>query len=275
MSLILGVFASVLIGISDTCGRASARRADSISHVTMQMAVGAVAALPVALVMRSSLIAKDLGQGAVSGVFIALGLAIVYRAMADSSSAIAAPTAAVLGAIIPLAWDLIGGAELTTLAALGCVIALVSLALTTYTPGAADSTRRGLGLAVVGGVFFGLSIAFGADTDPDSGAWPAVAQRGVGFLAMALLASARGVPRLLPPGVRKFGVWGGLAGSLGMICWIIGAQQGDLGVVSVVASTYPAVVAVLATKFDDDTIEPHQVLGIGGAIAGTILIALG
>lgn len=59
-----------------------------------------------------------------------------------------------------------------------------------------------------------------------------------------------------------------------MISWIIGAQLGELGVVSIVASTSPAVVALLATKFDEDTIRPLQALGVAGAIAGTILIVL-
>ncbi len=240
----------------------------------MQMAVGVFVAAPVAIAMGSELLGRDLLQGVISGVLIATGLSIVYRAMADASSAIAAPTAAVIAALLPLFWDLVGGASLRPVAAIGCVIAVGSLALTTYSPGHGEGALRGLGMAAVGGVLFGLSVVFGADTSPDAGAWPAASQRAAGFFAMLVLARARSVPPLLPPGVRRFGVLGGVAGGLGMVCWVLGAQQGDLGTVSVVASTYPAVVAVLATRFDDDTIEWWQSLGIGGAILGTILIAV-
>ena len=275
MSIVLGVLASLLIGVSDTSGRASSRRADSISHVTMQMAVGIVVATPIALVMGSTLLWVDAVKGMISGVLVAAGLAMVYRAMADSSSAIASPAAAVLAAVFPLAWDLITGAELSALAGVGAVVALVSLGLTTYSPADDIPVRRGLGMALAGGVLFGLSIVFGADTNPDAGAWPAAFQRGAGFVAMFALARGRNVPPILPVGVRKWGIIGGIAGAAGMVAWIIGAQRGDLGLVSVIASTYPAVVVALATRFDDDTIAPWQILGILGAIVGTGLIAFG
>ncbi len=274
MSLLLGVAASVLIGISDTFGRASSRRAEPISHVSMQMAVGVLVAVPVALLLRNEIRVDDLAMGLVSGALIALGLSLLYRAMAESSSAVAAPAASVLVALIPLIWDLLGGAELSSLAALGCVIALASLVLTTYSPTDSKTSLRGLGLAALAGVFLGVSVIFAADTNPDSGAWPAASQRLAGFVAMLMLARLRSVPAFLPPGIRRFGYLGGVAGALGMISWIIGAQLGELGVVSIVASTSPAVVALLATKFDEDTIRPLQALGVAGAIAGTILIVL-
>jgi len=273
--ILLGVFAALFVGISDAFGRGSARRADSVSHVSTQMLVGVFAALPVALVLGSSFIGRDVVRGIVSGLILAVGLAVVYRAMALSSSAVVAPTAAVLAALVPLVWDLAGGTRLTTLETLGCLIALLSLVLTTINPDLGDRVRQGLVLALGGGVLFGISIVVAADTSEASGAWPAVSQRAGGFVAMAALAQARRVPVMLAPDVRKFGVGGGIAGALGMVCWIMGAQLGDVGTVSVVGSTYPAVVVVLAARFDDDVVKWWQALGIVGAITGSALLALG
>lgn len=239
------------------------------------MIVGVAAALPAVLVVSSSFIGRDVFRGLISGLILAVGLAIVYRAMADSSSAIAAPTAAVLAALVPLVWDLIGGTRLSGLETLGCLIALASLVLTTVNPALGDRVRAGLSLSLVGGVLFGISIVVAADTSEASGAWPAVSQRAGGFMLMAVLAKMRRVPVLLPAGVRRFGVAGGIAGALGMVCWIVGSQIGDVGTVSVVGSTYPAVVVVLASRFDDDQVRWWQGLGIAGAIAGSALIALG
>ncbi len=273
MPILLGVLASLAIGISDTCGRASAKRADSVSHVSVQMFVGAIVAVPVALILGSQLIGVDVIKGALSGVSIAIGLSIVYKAMSEASSAVVAPTAAVLAAVLPLGWDLIGGTRLSTLAGIGCAIALVSLGLTTFDPDLGDRVKTGLFWAVIGGTFFGLSIVFVGDTSTESGAWPAAIQRLTGFVAMIPVARQRKVPLTLPPGVRRFGLLGGIAGAVGMVAWAIGAQQGDLGTVSIAAATYPAVVAVL-TLFDGDRLRWWQGLGILGAIAGTILIAL-
>ena len=274
MPILLGVLASLFIGVSDTFGRASARRADSISHVGTQMLTGAVVALPMVAILGSSFIGRDVLSGAVSGVLIAGGLSVVYRGMAVASSAVVAPLAAVLAALIPLIWDLVSGTRLETLEWVGSAVAITSLGLTTFDPDLGDRVRAGLVLAITGGILFGLSVAFAADTSEDSGAWPAVSQRLTGFLAMVPLALSRSIPVFLPAGVRRFGVLGGVAGALGMVCWIIGGQRGDLGTVSVVSSTYPAVVAVLAVAFDEDRVRWWQAVGIAGAIAGSGLIAL-
>jgi len=274
MPILLGALASLFIGISDTLGRASSKRADSVSHVSTQMLTGVVVSLPFVFLLGSELIGRDLASGALSGVFIGAGLAVVYRGMALSSSAVVAPTAAVLAALLPLAWDLIGGTRLASLEIIGCVIAIASLGLTTFNPDLGDRVRQGLILAVAGGILFGLSVVFAADTSEASGAWPAVTQRATGFLVMIPLAMRRAVPVFLPTGVLRFGLAGGVAGAIGMVCWVIGSQQGDLGTVSVISSTYPAVVALLATRYDGDEIRWWQAVGIVGAIAGSACIAL-
>ncbi len=274
MPVLLGIVASLFIGFSDTFGRASAKRADAVSHVATQMIIGVAATMPLALVLGHELLGPDLVAGAASGVSIAVGLSILYRAMADSSSSIAAPIAAVMAALVPLAWDLIGGAELEPLALVGCVVALASMALCSVNNRLGAAARTGVIMAIAGGLFLGLAVALAADTAEASGVWPAVAQRFTGFLAMVAVALRRGVAPVLPPGVRRFGVGGGIAGGVGMAAWVLGAQLGDLGTVSVVASTYPAVVVVLATTFDGDEIRWWQALGIAGAILGTVLIAL-
>ncbi len=275
MPLLLGVLASLFIGISDTCGRASSRRADSISHVSTQMLVGVFVTFPLVVALGSEPIGRDLVSGAGSGVAVACGLAVVYHAMAAASSSVVAPIAAVIAALLPLVWDLMTGGSLTALSGLGCALAVVSLALSSMTGDLGDRLRSGVTLAIAGGALFGLAIVLVADTSEASGAWPANIQRVTGFVSMVVLARMRNVPVFLPTGVRRFGLAGGVAGGLGMVAWAVGAQQGDLGTVSVVSSTYPAVVVVLATLFDDDTIRWWQAVGIVGAIAGTALIALG
>lgn len=273
MPIVLGVFASLFIGLSDTFGRASSRRADSISHVSMQMLIGVVVSLPAVVLLGSTFMGRDVISGAVSGIFVAAGLAAVYRGMALSSAAVVSPAAGVIGALLPLAWDLAGGTRLVTLEIVGCVIAIAALGLTTFNPDLGDRVRTGLLFAIGGGICFGLAVVFAADTSAASGAWPAVSQRAAGFVAMIPLALHRKVPIFLPTGVRKFGVGGGIAGAVGMICWIIGGQRGDLGTVSVVSSTYPAVVAFLSVRFDGDHLRWWQAIGIGGAIIGSALIA--
>lgn len=276
MPIILGIVAALAIGFSDTFGRASALRASALSHVATQMLAGAVVALPTVLLVDSAWVWRDVLSGAISGVLIALGLSIVYRAMADSSSAIAAPIAGVLSALIPLLWDLLGGTAISTIALLGCGVAIVSMAIVTIDPEIDDGTiRRSVFFALLGGTFFGLSIALAGDTSIASGTWPAFFNRAIGFVALTPLVARSRVRLFLPPEVRKFGLAGGLAGAVGMVALVLGAQRGNLGTVSVIAATYPAVIVVLTSTFDNDRVRWWQVIGVLGAIAGTSLIALG
>lgn len=277
MSIVLGVAAAIFIGLSDSFGRASSRRdQSSVTHVTMQMFVGTLVALPFTVFIPSELIIRDVVSGSLSGVFVAMGLAIVYRAMADSSSAITLPLAGVMAIVVPFVWDIATGATLSGLAAAGCALAVISLVVVSFDPSmGTDTIRRGLGLAFLGGCLFGLTFLFAGVTSEASGAWPAVFNRGVGLVGISLLAAKSGAPLLLEPSARKFGILGGIVGSLGMLALIVGTQIGSLGIVSVLAGSSPAVTVVVTSMFDDDRVTWWQMIGVAGAIAGASLIALG
>lgn len=274
MPIVLGILAAVLVGVSDTLGRASARRANSVSHVATAMSIGIPITLVAALLMGDEWRTADVISGALSGTLVAGGLGVAYRGMADSSAAVVSPISAVFAALIPLAWDIIGGLRPGLTVSIGCAIAIGSLGLTTFNPELSDRVRVGVLYGVLAGFMFGFGVVFVADTAEASGVWPTFSQRLVGFALMAVVASRRSLPVFLPDGLLKVGLFSGVFGTLGMISWVIGAQRGDLGTVSVAGSMFPAVVAVLAATFDDDQLRWWQGVGIIGAIVGMALIAL-
>ncbi len=277
VSIVLGIGAALTIGLSDAFGRASSRRSESsITHVISQMFIGTFVALPFIFVIDSAFIWGDVISGAASGVFVALGLAIVYRSMADSSSAVTLPLAGVMAILVPLLFDIATGARIGWITGVGMGIAIISLMVVSFDPAlGTEKVRRGLGLALGGGALFGLTFLFAGTTSEASGAWPAVFNRGVGFVGISVVALKSGAPFVLDRPSRVFGVAGGFAGSLGMLCLILGAQVGSLAVVSVLAGSSPAVTVIATALFDDDQVSWWQMLGIGGAITGTALIAIG
>lgn len=275
MPILLGALASLFIGISDTFGRSGAKRANSFSVVTMSMAVGVPITAFVSLVVGGDLIGRDLLFGAISGLLIATGLGVNYRGMAETSAAIVSPISAVLAALFPLLWDVLGGARPSALAWIGCVVALAALGFTTFNPNLGGRVAAGVAFGLFSGVLFGAGVTFLGETMEDSGSWPIVAQRTFGMLAVAALARSQRAPLVMPKAVRHHGLFAGLAGGVGMVCLIIGTQTGDLGEVAVAGSMFPAVVAVLSAIFDGDELRWWQGIGIAGAILGTALIALG
>ena len=275
MPILLGALASLFIGVSDTFGRSGAKRANSFSVVTMLMAVGVPITIVASLIVGGDLAGRDLLFGAASGLLIATGLGVNYRGMAETSAAIVSPVGAVLAALLPLLWDVVGGARPSTLAWLGCAVALAALAFTTFNPNLGGRIALGVAFGLASGVLFGAGIIFLGETMESSGSWPIVAQRTVGMVAVAALARSQGAPLLMPRAVRPIGFLAGLAGGIGMVCLIVGTQTGDLGEVAVAGSMFPAVVAVLSALFDGDELRWWQGIGIAGAILGTALIALG
>lgn len=275
MPVLFGLAASLLIGISDTLGRFTTRRASAIAHVATAMLIGVPTAAIVSAVAGHEVIRGDIVSGLASGLLLSTALAVMYRGMADSSAAVVSPIAAVFAALVPLGYDIARGLRPGPVVLVGCALAIVSLALTTFNPNLGHGIRRGLLLGVASGVLFGASIILVGETAEASGGWPVAAQRGMGAVTMVALARMSNAPAVLPASLMRLGLLSGIAGALGLVSLAVGAQSGDLGIVSVAGSMFPAVVAVLSALFDDDQLRWWQLLGIASAIAGMAMIAVG
>lgn len=275
MPIVLGALASVLIGCSDFLGRYGTRRSNAITATSGAMLGGAVSALIALALIPSVYALRDVVLGASSGLIVGIALALLYEAMATSSAAVAGPLVALGAALIPLGWDVVNGNRLTGLVVVGVVVAIASLLLVMYSPALKGTLRRGIGLSLMAAVLFGVSFTMVGEAGDDSGVWAPAAQRVTALVVMLVLATARGVPRLPPRRLVVPMLISGACGSLAIVAFAIGAQQGSLAAVAVSASMFPAVSATLAAAFDEDTLRWWQMIGILGVIAGISLMALG
>jgi drug/metabolite transporter (DMT)-like permease len=274
--IVLGALASVLIGCSDFLGRYGTRRSNAITATSGAMLGGAVSGL-IALVLIPSVFAgRDVALGVSSGLLVGIALALLYEAMATSSAAVAGPLVALGAALIPLGWDLARGNRPSELVFVGVVVAIASLLLVMYSPALKGTLRRGIGLSLMASVLFGVSFAMIGEAGDDSGVWAPAAQRVTALIVMLGLATARHVPRLPPRPLLGPMLISGTCGSLAIVAFALGVQQGDsLAAVAVSASMFPAVSATLAAAFDEDTLRWWQMIGILGVIGGISLMALG
>ena len=236
---------------------------------------GAVSALIALALIPSVFATRDVVLGVSSGLLVGIALALLYEAMATSSAAVAGPLVALGAALIPLGWDVLRGSRPSGLVLVGVVVAISSLLLVMYSPALKGTLRRGVGLSLVASVLFGVSFALVGEAGEDSGVWAPAAQRVTAFAVMLTLATARHVPRLPPRPLLGPMLISGTCGSLAIVAFALGAQQGSLAVVAVSASMFPAVSATLAAAFDEDTLRWWQMIGILGVIGGISLMALG
>jgi drug/metabolite transporter (DMT)-like permease len=274
LPIVLGALASVLIGFSDFLGRYGTRRSNAVTATSGAMLGGSVSALVALALIPSVFAGRDLVLGVSSGLLVGIALALLYEAMATSSAAVAGPLVALGAALIPLAWDVTRGNRPSGLALVGVVVAISSLLLVMYSPALKGTLRRGVGLSLMASVLFGVSFALVGEAGADSGVWAPAAQRVTALVVMLALATARGVPRLPPRSLLGPMLISGTCGSLAIVAFALGAQQGSLATVAVSASMFPAVSATLAAAFDEDTLRWWQMIGILGVIGGISLMAL-
>jgi len=274
MPIVLGALASVLIGCSDFLGRYGTRRSNAITATSGAMLGGAVTALIALVVISGVFTVRDVALGAASGLLVGIALALLYEAMATSSAAVAGPLVALGAALIPLGWDLLRGNRPSGVALVGIVVAISSLLLVMYSPALEGTLRRGIGLSLMAAVLFGVSFTMVGEAGNDSGVWAPAAQRVTALLVMLSLATARRVPRLPSRPLIGPMLISGTCGSLAIVAFALGAQQGSLSTVAVSASMFPAVSATLAAAFDEDTLRWWQMIGILGVITGIALMAL-
>ena len=275
MPILLGALASVFIGFSDFLGRYGTRRSNAVTATSGAMLGGAASALIALALIPSVYAVSDVALGAVSGLLVGIALALLYEAMATSSAAVAGPLVALGAALLPLGWDVFQGNWPSGLALVGVAVAITSLLFVMYSPALKGSLRRGVWLSLMASVLFGASFVMVGEAGDDSGVWAPAAQRVTALVVMLFLATARHVPRLPPKPLMGPMLISGTCGSLAIVAFALGTQQGSLATVAVSASMFPAVSATLAAAFDEDTLHWWQMIGILGVIAGISLMALG
>lgn len=269
----LSLLSATSWGAGDFSGGVAAKKANVFRIVALAHACGLAAMLLMAWLVGERVPPRnDLLWGAIAGITGAFGIAALYRALAIGRMGIIAPVAAVITGLIPV----LVGIRTQGLPArpqlAGFVLALISIWLVARPDGEVD-THRGLGLAIVAGVCFGLFLVSGKQAGHHAVFWPMVAARVASTLlmgAIALLAVTD--PRPLRPALLSI-VLSGLLDSAGNALFIAATRHGRLDVAAVLSSLYPASTVILARVLLKERISPMQTAGIVGALAAIALIS--
>jgi drug/metabolite transporter (DMT)-like permease len=212
--------------------------------------------------------------GVLAGAGNALGLAAFLRATQLGPVAIAAAIGA-LGTVVPVFVGLAQGESLSPVQTAGVVLAIAGAALAAVRGSEGEgASPAGVAWAVSGALGFGLLLSALPAAAEDGIAWAlldarlaVVASIVVGLLVLRAPARAplRSLPALAAPGLIL------LAGTL---AYAEATAQGALAVVSVLASLATVVTVALGFTFLGERLTRVQQVGVGAAVAGTVLLAL-
>lgn len=218
----------------------------------------------------------DLAAGAAAGLFGMAGLVFLYTGLARGRAAVVAPTAAIVGAVIPVVAGLALGERPGPTAWIGIAVALPAVALASGTDGV-ERREAGLRHGLLAGGFFGayfIALALASDT---SELWPLVASRGTSFtlLVLAALMRARSWLARPPRQVTRAILGVGVLDLAGNVFYLLGTKVGSLVVVAVVASLYPAV-TVIASRFAyHEHLSRHQTAALLLALGSVAMLSVG
>jgi drug/metabolite transporter (DMT)-like permease len=213
----------------------------------------------------------------VAGLGNAFALIAFYRAVELGPMSIVAPLSA-LGAVVPV---LLGAAQGESIGAVK--VAAIALALSGVALAARPSAeeraagvgdRRGAaGWALLSSLGFGVFLA-GMSEAGSGGAFWAIALSRASLLALyvvvavrlssPLRVAVRDVPRVMVPGLLLFA---------GTLLYTVATREGDLSVVSVIASLAPVVIVALAFTLLGERLSRTQAIGAAAAIAGSVMLA--
>lgn len=276
MAALWGSLTSLAIGFGDLAyAKVSGRMALITLMITASFG-GVVAATLALVVIDSEFSANALWVGVGAGAVMGSALALYLQAMKVTSVSVSAPITAVLAALLPMLWEAVVDDDLPSgLVMVGALVALGSLSLTTLSPESTGRVRLGVQWAALSGICYGVGNIVLGQADEAAGVWPAITHRLTGTAMFIALAVALGLPKLPPTGSRRRVFIGGMLGSAAIVCFLLGVETGELGVLSVTASLFPAVSVTLLFLFVGHPMRWWQAVGIAGAIGGVALIAVG
>lgn len=285
MAVLLGLLVAATYGSADFFGGLSSKKASVSAVVVLSQSMGLPLVAVLVLVAGGDATAKVLLLGAAAGAVGGVGLTCLYRGLSIGRMSVVAPITAVGAAVVPAAWGLVQGERPGPAALVGVVLAIVAVGLISRTGDEAvdgshaagpSDARPYLLLAVVAGIAFGGVFVLLAETGDDAGFWPLVAGRATSITLLAVGSVA--TRQSFAPGGRRALLSIAAAGNLDMVAnaiYLLAARRGLIALVAVLSSLYPVSTVLLARLALKERLLRLQLVGLGMAATGVMLIATG
>jgi drug/metabolite transporter (DMT)-like permease len=275
-AVLLALAASASWGVSDFLGGLKARTLSVLTVLAVSQ--------PAGLVLIGLVVAWRGGWpgwnwwvlwAVLGGIAGAVGIGSLYKGLSVGSMGIVAPITS-SSPLIPLTVGLARGERPTAIQLAGIGLALVGVALAGWEPGTEGARGRaavGAGFALLAAVTFGSSqvgLEEASNVDPY---WATFVLRvaSVAVVMGALLARRTPGPGRVWPTLAILG----LLDSGATVLFAVATTKGLFSVVSVLASLYPVLVAILARVFLHERLSLVQRGGALVAIGGAAAISAG
>ena len=249
MAALLALGAALAYGTSDFAAGLASRRygagpvTGGVQLLTLMTAAGAVL-----LFGASAPSGATLAWGTLSGLGTAVGTLSLYQGLAVARVSVVATLSAVLAAVLPVIVGVALGDHLSVAAQAGIVLALPAIALMSWQPDAdaRRAARAGILYGMLAGLGFALLFVALDRAGTGAGAWPLIPGQSLALLLIAPFAY-RGIGHARPSrSAVKLTLSAGVLSGIANLLFLAATGRGELSIVAVLTSLYPAATVVLA-----------------------------
>jgi drug/metabolite transporter (DMT)-like permease len=281
VAILLCLIAAGAFGTSDFAAGLASRR---LAPAAVTFGVEAITLITVAAALLVSHgggpSATALGWGAISGLGTALGTLSLYHGLSVARMSVVATLSAVLTAVIPVIVGVALGEHLSLWSGLGIAIAIPAIGLVSRQAGGdADlgdraTARAGLLYGSLAGVGFALLFIALDRAGTHAGAWPLLPGQIVALILIAPFAwraiAAGGPPRRSDQALI---VGAGALSGIANLLFLAATGRGQLAIIAVVTSLYPAATVVLARAVLSERWTRVQATGLLTSFAAIVLVS--
>ncbi len=301
LSVIFGLSAAFSFGASGFLGGMGARHMGSLRTVWVTTTSSVFVLLFGTLFLAGIWSQDAIFFGALSGICGAIALVFLYASLAIGPMSILSPVGAVVGALLPTIWEFFTGEPLSWFAYLAILLVLLAVVIVGLSSekNAVKPSLKGLIYAVLAGTGFAAYYVFLDLAPNDAGLVPVIVNRAVsailvtvvlvGVLIVQWSRKQAGVRAGTQPGddiaagERNVMNWrrglpialaAGVIEAIGSAMVLFGFVAGNLTVVTVLTSLYPAATIVLATLILKERLGRLQYFGLALALVAAATLAI-
>ncbi len=274
MPVLFGLAAALTWGAGDFSGGVATKRTSAYAVVIFAHVFSMILLLAAAFAIREPFppLSSWLWGGA-AGLGGAIGLLLLYTALANGRMSVAAPVSALVAAGIPVIFAALTEKLPPLLVVIGFLLALAAIWLVSG-GGGLGFNLADLRLPVIAGLAFGFFFTTLHFASTDAVVYPLIAVRIISIFSL-LLYSLFTQQKIIPNRESILPIlMSGLLDTLGNAFYALAAQRGRVDVAAVLGSLYPGATVLLAWILLKERINKQQALGIVIALVAIVLITI-
>jgi drug/metabolite transporter (DMT)-like permease len=272
LGILCALAAAAVWGAGDLGGGLAARKLHQFQVLALSAASGIVL-LVICWIARGEVIppANAVMWSVLAGLSGACGIAALYHGLSLGNAALVAPTAGVVGALLPVTVTIVRQGLPTGMQIAGFACAIAGIWLVSKSSRMTAESLRGLRIAVFAGFGLGGFLVLIAQVPDNLAFGPLTVARSVAFLVGLGSMSVRRLPF---PGwsSNPIAVGTGVLDAAGTVFYVFARQYTRLDVAAVLSSMYPVSTVLLARVLLKEHVTFAQGVGVALCLAAVALI---